>query len=81
MSLNQQPGAGTCAGSLNTIKKGKNHHNMQPGLCKCKFYKLNLSFRLIVQGQELISWGILEMSSPEMAEPFTRNKLDLQKSV
>ena len=54
---------------------------MQPDLCKCKFSKLNLSFRLIVQAQELISWEILEMSSPKMAEPFTQNKPDLQKSV
>ncbi len=54
---------------------------MQPDLCKCKFYKLNLSFRLIVQAQKLISWEILEMSSPEMAEQSTRIKLDLLKSV
>ena len=54
---------------------------MQPDLCKCKFSKLNLSFRIIVQVQKLIRWEILEMNSPDMADPITRNKLDLLKSV
>ena len=55
---------------------------MESNLCKCKFSKFNLSFKLILQAQELIKWKILEMSSPaHIAEPFTRIKLDLLKSV
>ena len=62
--------------------KRKNHLNIQPDLCKCKFNKFNLGFRLILQAQKLIKWKIIEMPPPvHMAEPSTRTKLDLLKSV